>query len=55
MARTASASLFTADLLLPAVGGAFAKLNPRELIRNPVMFTTAIVAALMTALMVIGA
>ena len=54
MARTASASLFTADLLLPAVGGSFAKLNPRELIRNPVMFTTAIVATLMTVLPVLG-
>jgi K+-transporting ATPase ATPase B chain len=54
MARTASRSLFTADLILPAIGDAFRKLNPRELIRNPVMFTTAVVAALLTVLLVVG-
>jgi K+-transporting ATPase ATPase B chain len=52
MAR--SQSIFTADLLLPAVGNAFDKLDPRELIRNPVMFTTAVVATLLTLLLVIG-
>ncbi|QGP80666.1 potassium-transporting ATPase subunit KdpB [Sphingobium sp. CAP-1] len=54
MARKASKSLFTADLLIPAIGDAFRKLNPRELIRNPVMFTTAVVALLLTVLLVIG-
>ena len=54
MARTASKSLFTADLILPAIGDAFRKLLPRQLIRNPVMFTTAIVAVLLTALLVVG-
>ena len=54
MARTASKSLFTPDLLLPAVGDSFRKLNPKELIRNPVMFTTACVAALLTILLVVG-
>ena len=54
MARTATKSLFTADLIVPAIGDAFRKLNPRELIRNPVMFTTAVVAALLTILLVIG-
>jgi K+-transporting ATPase ATPase B chain len=52
MSRTPS--LFTADLLLPAVGDAFRKLDPRELIRNPVMFTTAVVAALLTVLLFFG-
>ena len=52
MARTASKSLFTPDLLLPAVGDSFRKLNPKELIRNPVMFTTACVAALLTIFIV---
>ena len=54
MARTATKSLFTADLIVPAIGDAFRKLNPRELIRNPVMFTTAVVAALLTVLLVVG-
>ena len=54
MARTATKSLFTAELIMPAVGDSFRKLNPKELIRNPVMFTTGVVATLMTALLVIG-
>ncbi len=54
MARTASKSLFTADLILPAIGDAFRKLAPSELIRNPVMFTTAIVAVLLTILLAVG-
>lgn len=54
MARTATKSLFTADLIVPAIKDAFKKLNPKELIRNPVMFTTAVVAALLTALLVVG-
>jgi K+-transporting ATPase ATPase B chain len=54
MARTPTKSLFTAELILPAVGDAFRKLDPRQLIRNPVMFVTAVVAALMTVLLVIG-
>ncbi|HWV61644.1 MAG TPA: HAD-IC family P-type ATPase, partial [Sphingopyxis sp.] len=54
MARSAQKSLFTADLIVPAIGDAFRKLNPRELIRNPVMFTTAVVAALLTVLLVVG-
>jgi K+-transporting ATPase ATPase B chain len=52
MAR--SQSLFTAELIVPAIGDAFRKLNPRELIRNPVMFTTAVVALLLTVLLVVG-
>lgn len=54
MARTATKSLFTADLIVPAIGDAIRKLNPRELIRNPVMFTTAVVAALLTILLIVG-
>jgi K+-transporting ATPase ATPase B chain len=54
MARTASKSLFTADLLLPAVGQAFLKLSPSQLIRNPVMFVTACVAMLLSVLLVVG-
>ena len=54
MANTATRSLFTADLVVPAIKASFLKLNPRELIRNPVMFVTAVVAALMTVLLVVG-
>ncbi len=54
MAKTPSKSLFTADLVVPAIKAAFVKLRPVELIRNPVMFVTAVVAALMTVLLAIG-
>ena len=52
MARTQT--LFTADLIFPAIGDAFRKLDPRQLVRNPVMFVTAVVAALLSVLLVIG-
>ncbi|MDT8760270.1 potassium-transporting ATPase subunit KdpB [Sphingomonas psychrotolerans] len=54
MARTATKSLFTAQLIVPAIGDAFKKLNPKELVRNPVMFTTAVVALLLTVLINVG-
>ena len=54
MTKSESKSLFTADLLVPAIAGSFAKLDPRQLVRNPVMFVTATVAALMNVLLVIG-
>jgi K+-transporting ATPase ATPase B chain len=47
-------SIFNRDLLVPAVSGAFAKLAPRQLIRNPVMFTTGVVALALTILLVTG-
>ncbi len=54
MAKAQSKSLFTADLVVPAIKASFLKLNPKELVRNPVMFVTAAVAALMTILLVVG-
>lgn len=48
----ASASIFDPKLLIPALGGAFKKLDPRVLAKNPVMFTVEIVAALTTILFV---
>ncbi|SFP55450.1 potassium-transporting ATPase subunit KdpB [Sphingomonas rubra] len=54
MAQAPSKSLFTADLVMPAIKASFLKLSPRELGRNPVMFVTAAVAALMTVLLVVG-
>ena len=50
----ASATMFSRDLLVPALGGAFRKLSPRELVRNPVLFVTAVVAVLLTVLLLIG-
>jgi len=47
-------TVFTSALILPAFGDAFKKLDPRKLIRNPVLFTTAAVAALLTVLLLLG-
>ncbi|KQM56870.1 MULTISPECIES: potassium-transporting ATPase subunit KdpB [unclassified Sphingomonas] len=54
MAKSQAKSLFTADLIVPAIKASFAKLHPAELVRNPVMFVTATVAALLTVLLVVG-
>lgn len=43
-------SIFAGPLVAEAIGQSFVKLDPRTLIRNPVMFVTAIVASLSTAL-----
>jgi K+-transporting ATPase ATPase B chain len=42
------APLFSAALIRPAILEAFTKLDPRHLFRNPVMFMTAVVAAVST-------
>ncbi len=54
MSKSATKSMFTPELLGPAVGDSFRKLDPRALIRNPVMFTTAVVALLLTILLAVG-
>jgi K+-transporting ATPase ATPase B chain len=46
--------MFSAKLVVPAIGDAFRKLNPAQLIKNPVLFTTAVVATLLTVLLFIG-
>ena len=43
-------SMTDPKILVPAIGEAFRKLDPRLMIRNPVMFTVEIVAALTTLL-----
>jgi len=48
--RPQDLSLFDGSIIRPAIVSAFAKLDPRDLIRNPVMFTTAVVAVLSTVL-----
>ena len=52
---TAHASLFTGPLMATAARDSIVKLDPRTLIRNPVMFVTGIVAALSTVLLIKGA
>ena len=47
-------SMFSPALVVPAIGESFRKLDPRQLIRNPVMFTTAVVSVLLTVLLVLG-
>ncbi len=43
-------NLLDPAVLAPAIVSAFIKLDPRQLMRNPVMFVTEVVAALVTAL-----
>src|SRR5690606_27399062 len=54
MPQTRSTSLLDSRILAPAIGGAFRKLDPRSLARNPVMFVVAVVAALTTDLLLKG-
>jgi len=46
-----SSSIFDWAIVGPAIGHSFGKLNPRTLIRNPVMFVVEVVAALTTVLL----
>jgi K+-transporting ATPase ATPase B chain len=46
----ATVSIFDPKLLVPAIGGAFRKLDPRVLSKNPVMFVVEVVAAMTTVL-----
>ncbi len=48
--RPHSISLFDAAIAKEAVAASFRKLDPRELVKNPVMFTTGVVALLSTVL-----
>ncbi|CAA2107211.1 Potassium-transporting ATPase ATP-binding subunit [Methylobacterium bullatum] len=52
MARSNSTSLFSAALVGPALIGALTKLDPRKMIKNPVMFVVEVVAALTTVLFI---
>jgi potassium-transporting ATPase ATP-binding subunit len=46
--KSSSSSLFTADMLRPALIGSLIKLDPRVQVRNPVMFTVEIGAVITT-------
>ena len=48
--RDAKSSLLDTAILLPAIGQAFRKLDPRMMIRNPVMFVVEVVASLTTVI-----
>ncbi|WP_375290037.1 potassium-transporting ATPase subunit KdpB [Qipengyuania sp.] len=56
MERAASGQtgLFQRELIVPAIRDSFVKLDPRTLVRNPVMFVTAIVAATATVILLRG-
>src|SRR6266403_3503256 len=43
-------ALLDPKIVMPAIGAAFAKLDPRQMIKNPVMFVVEIVAALTTVI-----
>jgi len=48
--RASASTLINPKILVPAIGSAFAKLDPRAMVRNPVMFVVEVVAALTTVL-----
>ncbi|MGD0144765.1 MAG: potassium-transporting ATPase subunit B, partial [Rhizomicrobium sp.] len=45
-------ALFDPKIVVPAIGSAFAKLNPRTLMKNPVMFVLEVVTALTTVILI---
>ena len=49
--KMSASALFDRKIVVPAIGSAFVKLNPRTLIKNPVMFVLEIVSALTTAVL----
>jgi K+-transporting ATPase ATPase B chain len=50
--RMPASALAEPKILIPAIGSAFAKLDPRVLVKNPVMFVVEVVAALTTVIFV---
>ncbi len=50
--RMPVSALFDARIVLPAIGASVAKLDPRVMIKNPVMFVVEIVAALTTVVFI---
>src|SRR3977135_289387 len=45
-------ALFDTKIIVPAIGSAFVKLDPRTLIRSPVMFVLEIVTVLTTVILI---
>src|SRR3979490_379608 len=50
--RMPVSALFDPKIVLPAIGSAFAKLDPRTLMKNPVMFVLEVVTALTTIILI---
>src|SRR5215468_3485916 len=50
--RMPVSALFDAGIVMLAIGSAFAKLDPRTLIKNPVMFVLEIVTVLTTVILI---
>ena len=48
--RTTGSAMLDPKIVFPAIGSAFTKLDPRAMIRNPVMFVVEVVAALTTVI-----
>ncbi len=48
--RMPVATMLDPKIVVPAIGSAFVKLDPRQMVRNPVMFVVEVVAALTTVL-----
>ncbi len=53
-ATSGQTGLFQRELIVPAIRDSFVKLDPRTLVRNPVMFVTGIVAATATVILLRG-
>jgi len=54
LAQNASrlSALLDPKIMLPAIGSAFVKLDPRAMVKNPVMFVLEVVTALTTVILV---
>src|SRR6516162_7425918 len=50
--RTPVATMLDPKIVMPAIGSAFRKLDPRAMMKNPVMFVVEVVAALTTVIFV---
>jgi len=50
--RMPVSALFDPKIVVPAIGSAFVKLNPRSLMKNPVMFVLEVVTALTTVILI---
>src|SRR5208283_3565195 len=50
--RMPVSALFDPKIVIPAIGSAFVKLNPRSLMKNPVMFVLEIVTMLTTVILI---
>src|ERR1700733_9017417 len=50
--RVPVSALFDAKIVVPAISSAFVKLNPRTLMKNPVMFVLEVVTILTTVILI---